>query len=730
MHIRVSTRRRGDKVYRYTQLVQSYRRPDGMPAHKVLASLGERSEAEVENLRRALKAARKGQLVVLPDEITQHLSPRKVQANLQYLDIAVVSQLWDQWKLGVLLDELLPKAATDIPTSAVLQALVTQRCVAPNSKIQAQRWYPKTALPELQGIVPGKVRNTRIHRSLEQLEMIEAPLQERLARRIHSRGPLTALYLDATDTWFVGRGPDLAHNRITKEGMLRRRIGIVLLCDARGYPLRWATVAGNHNESTSMMDMLRQVAAQPWMEQVPLVADRAMGRGVTIGALCAHGIRFVTAVPVHEIPSYSSQIPLGAFDGLGVDGKDRDDPNAHKRLRQAAVERGFERVTDTRYVHDLGELERTEGPPVTGLPQESLVSSSGHPTRAVTALRVAYRIQQDLDAGVASSLDKLAPRYGVSPQMMRIWASLLGLTDEVQRRIMEGAADRLPLNVLVGVASLEPTEQLAALDEAHRESSEAPVLWPVRALKKIAGSSSVRIRGVLLFNPERFLEQRQTAQEHLRKLEEFVTDLNRRLRSPSSRRKRDSVLAAVGGELRHRSWLDLFEIHVESESFESRSVQQVRLVRNDEAWRLRRRADGLTLIVTHPDVMGTAAEVATLYFAKDKVEKDFQTIKSVLELRPVRHRTDTKVRAHVTLCMLALLLERSLERQLGAGGLPMTAAAALAELRSVHLNQYAGAPEATYSVTQLAPDQRSILAALGLEDLASDDAVSQTITPR
>ena len=235
---------------------------------------------------------------------------------------------------------------------------------------------------------------------------------------------------------------------------------------------------------------------------------------------------------------------------------------------------------------------------------------------------------------------------------------------------------------------------------------------------------------MLLFNPARFLAQRHTAREHLRKLEEFVTDLNRRLRSPSSRRKRDSVLAAIGGELRHRSWLDLFEIHIEAASFEGRSVQQVRLVRNDEAWRLRQRTDGLTLIVTYPDVTGTAPEIAALYFAKDKVEKDFHTIKSVLELRPVRHRTDTKVRAHVTLCMLALLLERSLERQLDAGGLPMTAATALAELRSVHLNLYAGSPEATYSVTQLAPDQRSILAALGLEELASDDDVGQAIAPR
>jgi len=240
----------------------------------------------------------------------------------------------------------------------------------------------------------------------------------------------------------------------------------------------------------------------------------------------------------------------------------------------------------------------------------------------------------------------------------------------------------------------------------------------------------VRVRGVVLFNPRRFLEQRHTTHAQLDKLHAFVGDLNQRLRSPFSRRKRDSVLAVVGAELRHRHWTRLFGIQIDSVLNDGRTVMQVTLQRDEDAWQQRRRTDGLTLIVAHPDIPGTAAELAALYFAKDKVEKDFQTIKSVLELRPVRHRTDHKVRAHVTLCMLALLLERSLERQLRDAGAPMTAAAALDELRGCHLNLYADPRDAIYSVTEPTPDQRSILAALGRKDLADDDAVRRSITPR
>lgn len=53
-----------------------------------------------------------------------------------------------------------------------------------------------------------------------------------------------------------------------------------------------------------------------------------------------------------------------------------------------------------------------------------------------------------------------------------------------------------------------------------------------------------------------------------------------------------------------------------------------------------------------------------MYREKDIVEKDFQVIKSVLEIRPIRHRSDEKVKAHVTICMLALLLERILRKNL------------------------------------------------------------------
>ena len=65
MHLKTTRVRNNGKVYQYAQLVESYRRDDGMPTQRVVANLGARTELEIENLKRALQASRSGRAVVV-----------------------------------------------------------------------------------------------------------------------------------------------------------------------------------------------------------------------------------------------------------------------------------------------------------------------------------------------------------------------------------------------------------------------------------------------------------------------------------------------------------------------------------------------------------------------------------------------------------------------------------------------------------------------------------------
>ena len=151
---------------------------------------------------------------------------------------------------------------------------------------------------------------------------------------------------------------------------------------------------------------------------------------------------------------------------------------------------------------------------------------------------------------------------------------------------------------------------------------------------------------------------------------------------------------------------------------------EVKLGLNGEKWGKGRRYDGFTVLVAHPDIETPADELCKLYRERELVEHDFRVIKSLIELQPVRHRLDHKVKAHVTICMLALLLERTLRHTLGAAA---TSERAIEELASCHLNYFG---KDGYAITLPTPEQRRLLKALGLESLIDNTEVDRRITPR
>jgi len=74
--------------------------------------------------------------------------------------------------------------------------------------------------------------------------------------------------------------------------------------------------------------------------------------------------------------------------------------------------------------------------------------------------------------------------------------------------------------------------------------------------------------------------------------------------------------------------------------------------------------DGIYVIrTTVPHTQMDAAKVVATYKSLANVERDFRSIKSIdLDLRPIHHYTETRVRAHVFICMLAAYLVWHLRR--------------------------------------------------------------------
>jgi hypothetical protein len=139
-----------------------------------------------------------------------------------------------------------------------------------------------------------------------------------------------------------------------------------------------------------------------------------------------------------------------------------------------------------------------------------------------------------------------------------------------------------------------------------------------------------------------------------------------------------------------------------------RQTPSGRLVLDTAKIRAEARLDGKYLLVTSdPDL--SAEDVALGYKNLLEAERGFRDIKSTLELRPVYHRLEPRIRAHVLLCWLALLLIRIAERRTG-----QTWPVLARELGRLHAVTLTGPTGTVIQTTEPTTAQQGILRACGL----------------
>jgi hypothetical protein len=471
-----------------------------------------------------------------------------------------------------------------------------------------------------------------------------------------------------------------------------------------------------------MSQLLGSVAGLSWASKAPLVCDRAMGKTATIREMLQKELRFVTALTTIEFDAYAPALPHAALASLDV----LDEAAQAQQLEQAAQRvqaAGMRKLQDDLFVLDLGIVERAEADG-----QRPVASEAS--TASVEAMRLCRAIGEAVEQGRFASYAAAGRSFGISKQLAARYLSLRRLSEQQQRDVLEGKAAHCTLVALMAVATIDDVDERQKAFERLIASSGAarrPRISGATAQTDVKAQTPIRVRVAAYFNPERFVRQRLEARHQLASIETFVSQLRGKIAAASGRYKVPGVTAAIDRELRAKSLLEAFSVTV-SPPQEGRDIDvQVKL--DAAEWARRRRYDGFTVLVAHPGLTHDAADLCRLYRAKDAVEKDFQVIKSVVELRPVWHQTDAKVRAHVTLCMLALLLERTLSRRLQSAG--KSAEAALESLATCHLNHYAATDGAgLYSVTHVDPNQRALLKALRLLHLADDDALAEKIHPR
>ena len=106
----------------------------------------------------------------------------------------------------------------------------------------------------------------------------------------------------------------------------------------------------------------------------------------------------------------------------------------------------------------------------------------------------------------------------------------------------------------------------------------------------------------------------------------------------------------------------------------------------------------------------SAEDIALGYKQLLQVERGWRDMKTTLELRPVYHRLEERIRAHVILCWLALLLVRIVETTTGD-----TWNRVREHLQELHVGTFDGPAGTFRQRTELTTTQRDTLAKLGVD---------------
>ena len=145
---------------------------------------------------------------------------------------------------------------------------------------------------------------------------------------------------------------------------------------------------------------------------------------------------------------------------------------------------------------------------------------------------------------------------------------------------------------------------------------------------------------------------------------------------------------------------------------------------DDKAKRLAEMMDGKLLLVTNAEGL-SAQNVIQRYKSLADIERGFKVLKSEIEIGPVYHRLPERIRAHASICFMALILHRVMRSRLKAADASHTPERALEQLQRIqHHRVRLNGGEPVAGVSTLSTEQNEVLHALGIEKPAAPEQLA------
>lgn len=134
--------------------------------------------------------------------------------------------------------------------------------------------------------------------------------------------------------------------------------------------------------------------------------------------------------------------------------------------------------------------------------------------------------------------------------------------------------------------------------------------------------------------------------------------------------------------------------------------------------------DGKLLLVTNVKDL-TTTEVVARYKSLADIERGFRVLKSELEIGPVFHRLPERIRAHASICFMALILYRIMRMRLKAAKANCSPERALEKLRRIQKHRIClGGDKPIEGISSITDEQSRVFQALGVKKPTSPQQLS------
>ena len=264
-----------------------------------------------------------------------------------------------------------------------------------------------------------------------------------------------------------------------------------------------------------------------------------------------------------------------------------------------------------------------------------------------------------------------------------VWVADRGFASAENRRYLQRAGGHYILGEKLRSDSKEAQAALARQGRYHT------VAGNLRVKEVVLDEGTMRDRFVVCHNPQEAERDRAVREQILAQLDAAIAGSD-----ALPQAKRADLACRLEAKPGYRRFL--------------RTTPSGLLRIDRAAVRAEERLDGKFLLRTSDPTL-SAEDVALGYKQLLEVERAWRDLKTSLELRPIYHRKEERIRAHVLLCWLALLLVRIAENATGETWRNLRN-----ELERMHLGTFAGPAGTSRQRTELTAGQKAILRALEL----------------